>query len=235
MPLPNRLLLLFAILLSYSPTAGAHTIAMIGTGDVGSALGVALARAGHTVVYGSRNPDRDKVRELVARTGSNASAASQLEAARQADIVILAIPPLVVEETTRALGDLDGRIIIDPTNPMTLVDGRFERAVDGTSNTEIIQAAAPSAQVVKAFSTVSWQTMLDPDTEAGPISVPIAGDDREAKETVAKLVAELGLEAIDVGDARDARWVEGMLLLWINNRFSDRQAFEFHLRPTGGR
>ena len=234
MQIMKRLFLTFVILFSYSQAASAHTIAMIGTGDVGSALGIALAREGHTVVYGSRNPDRDKVVELVARTGNGASAASQSEAARQADIVILAIPPLVVEETTRALGDLSGKIVIDPTNPMTLVDGRFERAVDDTSNTEIIQAAAPGAHVVKAFSTVTWQTMLDPDTGAGPISVPIAGDDREAKATVAKLVAELGLEAIDVGYARDARFVEGMLLLWINNRFSDRQAFEFHLRPIGG-
>jgi len=227
----TRLLLLFTLLFLHSHTASAHTIAMIGTGDVGSALGVALARQGHTVVYGSRNPDRDTVRELVARTGNGASAASQSEAARQADIVILAIPPLVAEDTTRALGDLTGKIIIDPTNPMTLVDGRFERAVDDTSNTEIIQAAAPGAHVVKAFSTVTWQTMLEPDTKAGPISVPVAGDDPAAKETVGKLIVGLGLEPIDVGDARDARWVEGMLLLWINNRFSDRQAFEFHLRP----
>jgi len=228
----SRLFLPFAALLLSSQAANAHTIAMIGTGDVGSALGVALAREGHTVVYGSRNPDRDKVRELVTRTGNGASAASQSEAARQADLVILAIPPLVVEATTRALGDLTGKIVIDPTNPMTLVDGRFERAVSNTSNTEIIQAAAPGAHVVKAFSTVTWQTMLDPNTGAGPISVPLAGNDPAAKETVAKLVGELGLEAIDVGDARDARWVEGMLLLWINNRFSDRRAFEFHLRPA---
>ncbi len=231
MPTPKRLLLLSALLFSCLPTAKAHTIAMIGTGDVGSALGVALAREGHTVVYGSRNPDRDKVRELVARTGNNASAASQSDAAAQADIVILAIPPLVVEDTTRALGDLTGKIVIDPTNPMRLVDGRFERAVDDTSNTEIIQAAAPGAYVVKAFSTVTWQTMLEPDTRAGAISVPIAGDNPAAKDTVAKLIVALGLEPIDVGVARDARWVEGMLLLWINNRFSDRQAFEFHLRP----
>ena len=75
--------------------------------------------------------------------------------------------------------------------------------------------------------------MLEPDTRAGAISVPIAGDNPAAKDTVAKLIVGLGLEPIDVGEARDARWVEGMLLLWINNRFSDRRAFEFHLRPIG--
>ncbi|MEO1247977.1 MAG: NADPH-dependent F420 reductase [Pseudomonadota bacterium] len=225
----TRLSSLLALILFCLQPAAARTIAMIGTGDVGSALGVALAEHGHTIVYGSRNPDRDSVRELVARTGGEASAGTQADAAQQADIIVLAIPPHVVEDTVRGLGELDGKIIVDPTNPMRLVAGRFERTTE-LSNTELIQAAAPDAQVVKAFSTVTWQTMLDPDTSAGPISVPLAGNDENAKTQVAELVTQLGLEPIDLGDARDARWIEGMLLLWINNRFSERPAFEFHLR-----
>ncbi len=223
--------ILSLVVLHPGPATAEYRIAMIGTGDVGSALGPVFAAQGHTVVYGSRNPDRDKVRELVARTGNGASAASQRDAARDADIVVLAVPPLLVEDITSNLGDLDGKIVIDPTNPMTLVDGRFERAIDfDTSNTEIIQQAAPGSRVVKAFSTISWQTMVDPSLAGGPVSVPLAGDDAAAKATVAGLIEAMGIEAIDVGEARDARYVEALLLLWINNRFSDRPAFDYHLR-----
>ncbi len=114
----------------------AETIAIIGTGDVGSALGPAFARQGHTIVYGSRDPSRDKVQALVSRTGLDASAASQADAAEEADVVVLAVPGLLVDDITQSLGNLDGKIVIDPTNPLTLEDGRFEHSVD-TSNTEI--------------------------------------------------------------------------------------------------
>ena len=212
--------------------AAAETIAIIGTGDVGGALGPAFARQGHTIVYGSREPSRDKVQALVGRTGRDASAANQADAAAKADVVVLAVPGLLVDDITRSLGNLDGKIVIDPTNPLSLENGRFEHSVD-TSNTEIIQAAAPGAHVVKAFSTINWQTMVDPADAGGAVSVPLAGNDAEAKAWVAALVEGMGLEPIDVGDARDARWIEGMLILWINNRYGNtgRPAFEYHLRP----
>ncbi|MEO1201362.1 MAG: hypothetical protein AAFX10_01560, partial [Pseudomonadota bacterium] len=66
----------------------------------------------------------------------------------------------------------------------------------------------------------------------GPVSIPLVGDDREAKATVAELCRGLGLEPIDLGGIGNARWIEGMLIVWINNRYSDRPAFEYHLRVT---
>ena len=102
-----------------------------------------------------------------------------------------------------------------------------------TSNAEIIQAAAPDAYVVKAFNTLNWKTMVDPASAGGPVSIPLVGDSGNAKKKVAELVEGMGLEPIDVGPLKDARWVEGMLILWINNRFgSDRQNFDFHLRKN---
>ena len=222
---------LTALLLLALSSANADTIAVIGTGNVGSALGPAFAGQGHTIIYGSRDPASDKVSELVARTGNGASAMAPADAAAGADVVILAVPGLLVEDITRQLGDLSGKIIIDPTNPLSRPDGRFEHSVD-TSNTEIIQAAAPDAAVVKAFSTITWQAMADPSVAGGPVSVPIVGNDPAAKARVQELVDSIGLEAIDLGDARDARWVEGMLILWINNRYGGegRPAFEYYLR-----
>lgn len=224
-------MLLSALLLAAALPAFADRIAIIGTGDVAGALGPEFAAQGHTIVYGSRNPDRDAVRELVERTGERASATTQAEAVVDADIVVLAVPGMMVEGITRSLGDLSDKIIIDPTNPLVREGGALGHGVS-TSNAEIIQNAAPDAHVVKAFNTLSWRTMIDPDSSGGPVSIPLAGDSADAKARVAELVDGMGLEAIDVGPLAHARWVEGMLILWINNRYGDGDSFDFHLRPT---
>ena len=211
--------------------AFADTIAIIGTGDVAGALGPRFAEQGHTIVYGSRDPGRSSVNKLVERSGEGASATTQAAASAQASIVVLAVPGMLVEEITKSLGDLSGKIIIDPTNPLERKLLALAHGVE-TSNAEIIQAAAPDAFVVKAFNTLNYKTMIDPGSADGPVSIPLAGDDRKAKKMVAELVEGMGLEPIDIGPLENARWVEGMLILWINNRYSTRDSFEFHLRKT---
>ena len=212
--------------------AAADTIAVIGTGDVARALGIEFAAQGHTIVYGSRKPDRGSVQDLVAETGHGATATTQAEAVVGADIVVLAVPGLLVEEITLSLGDLAGKIIIDPTNPLERSLLTLKHAVD-TSNAEIIQAAAPDADVVKAFNTLNWKTMMDPDESGGPVSIPLAGNSGSAKRKVAELVKGMGLDPIDLGGIENAHWIEGMLILWINNRYgSTRDSFDFYLRRT---
>ncbi len=215
-------------------TLTADTIAVIGTGSVGSALGPEFAARGHSIVYGSRNPESDKVLELVERTGNGASSATQAEAAAAADIVVLAVPGMLVDEITRNLGDLNGKIIIDPTNPLVMRDdGRLGIGIEG-SNGEIIQAAAPGAHVVKAFNTLNWRVMVDPAATGGPVSIPLVGDDAGAKAKVAELVRSLDLEPIDVGPLRNARHVEGLSVLLLNNLRGGGPAFEYHFRLREG-
>jgi predicted dinucleotide-binding enzyme len=162
-------------------------------------------------------------------TGSKASAASQQAAAGRASIVVLAVPGTAVEAVVKSLGDLSGKIIIDPTNPTRRgEDGLVEHAVP-TSNAEIIQALAPRAHVVKAFNTLSAQTMADPKSAGGPITIPLVGNNSEAKETVAELVRGVGFEAADLGPVRYANVVEGMLVVWINARVAGRP-FDYYLR-----
>ena len=222
---------LFAIVLSsFSGIAAAERIAVIGTGEVAGALGPEFALQGHEIVYGSRDPSRESVQALVGRTGGNASAAMPADAVVGAQIVVLAVPGSLVDSITRSLCDLSGKIIIDPTNHfVTGEDGLPEMAVS-TSNGEVIQAAAPGAYVVKAFNTLNWSTMVDPASAGGPVSIPLVGNDAGAKATVAALVEGMGLEAIDVGPIRYARYVEGMLIVWINARFGAAESFEYHLR-----
>ena len=225
----RRLLIIALLALSHASIVSAETIAIIGTGNVAEALGPAFAAQGHRIVYGSRNPGSSKTQRLLGDTGENASATSPEAAVEEADIVVLAVPGMMVADITRGLGDLSNKIIIDPTNPLKRKLMTFQHGVD-TSNTEIIQEIAPDADVVKAFNTLNWKTMVDPASAGGPVSIPLAGESRRAKKTVAKLVEGMGLEPIDVGGIENARWLEGMLILWINNRFSLRDSLDFHLR-----
>ncbi len=226
-------ILLSVLVLSVASTAAfpvsAETIALIGTGNVAGALGPEFAMQGHDIVYGSRNPNRPEVDELVARTGGNASATGQVEAAAQADIVVIAVPGEVAEQVVASLGDLSGKIIIDPTNRVGPGDDGFMMHTVATSNAELIQALAPDAYVVKAFNTLNYRTMIDPESSGGPVTIPLVGNNAEAKATVATLVDGMGLEPIDLGPVRFAHVLEGMLVIWINGR-SAGTPYDYYLR-----
>lgn len=212
-------------------TAGAETIAVIGTGNVGAALGPEFAAQGHTIVYGSREPDRDDVQALVARTAGEASAALPEQAVTGADIVVLAVPGTAAVGITEGLGDLTGKIIIDPTNVYTRSADGLAHGIEGKgSNAALIQAAAPGAFVVKAFNTLNSVQMVDPETAGGPITIMLAGDNAAAKETVAELVRGMDLDAFDVGGLEQAHVLEEMLVMWAGALGSGRR-FNYYLRP----
>jgi NADPH-dependent F420 reductase len=211
--------------------ATAETVAMIGTGNVGAALGRRFAENGHKIVYGSRDPSAADVRELVAATGNGAVAVTQAEAAAQGDIVILAIPWSAAEDVVRALPDLRGKVVVDPTNPRVMAADGFADYPIEDSNAERIARLAPGAHVVKAFSTLGAETMLDPSLARSPVTVPIVGDDRAAKERVAALAREIGLEVVDVGPLRHARIIEGLHYLRAN-AYGGRINFHFPRDPA---
>lgn len=225
-------LTLFAVSIAFVTLANdalAERIAIIGTGNVAGALGPEFAALGHDIVYGSRDPSREDVKALLSQTGGNAAATSPSESVVGAGIIVLAVPGGLAETITRDLGDLSGKIIIDPTNNYSR-EG-VPHLVGDTSNGELIQRAAPAAYVVKAFNTLNWRQMVDPDSSGGPVSIPLAGDNAAAKSKVAELVTGMGLEPVDVGPIQNARHVEGMLVLWAHAR-ANGAAFNYHLRKV---
>ena len=140
------------------------------------------------------------------------------------------MPGTSAVEIARGLGDLSGKIIIDPTNVVSREGGRMSHGIEGKgSNAALIQAAAPGAFVVKAFNTLNWQQMVNPETAGGPITIMLAGDNADAKNTVAGLVRGMGLEAVDVGGLEYAHVLEEMLVMWANSL--GRQPFNYYLRP----
>ena len=229
---------LFALLILAAGIALANerhpAVAIVGTGDVGAALGVSWGTLGHPIIYGSRVPNSSETRELVARSGA-ARAVASAEAARHADIVVLALPFDAALELVPRMGDLSGKILIDPMNALKFDRERREIDVYADRLAEQIQALAPGAHVVKALNATNARNMT-PDREFDrPISVPVAGDDREAKRTVMRLVEELNLDAVDVGPLFNARYVEAMAPLYVHMNFFERPdgGFEYAISSSG--
>jgi len=219
----NVKLIIFLLLMS-PVIAVADTIAVIGTGNVGMALGTEFGGLGHTVIYGSRTPDSAKTLELVNKT-KNATAAVPADAAAQADVIILAVPGMATESVVKNLGDLSGKIIIDATNPLVFA-GNPPTVTHGTGRSlgEIVQDAQPDAFVVKTFNTIGWEQMIDPPVPA-PV-IPIAGNNDVAKQKVAAWVQAMGIDTVDIGEIHYSLITEYMVVMFLNNQYSGGPKFD---------
>ncbi len=194
---------------------GPMKIGIIGTGRVGGILGRRWAAAGHEFVFGSRAPDSDRVRELVAAAGPRACAGSWGDAIVHGDVILLATPWSVTLDLLATVADFGGKILIDCSNPLT-ADFRGLALGFDTSAAERIASCAKGARVVKAFNTVSTATMEDPSYDGHNATMFYCGDDAEAKAVVAQLTEQLGLHAVDAGPLMNARYLEPLAMLYIH-------------------
>ncbi len=189
-------------------------IAIIGTGNVGQALGAGWAQKGHVVIFGSRHPNEEKVRRILDVVGGNARAALPEAAVAEAEVVVLAVPGTAVLTTIPTLGDLSGKILVDATNP--IAPGLQLAVGQTTSGAEQVAALVPGAHVVKAFNTTGAENMANPIYHGEPITMFICGDEAAAKTAVTQLAQDLGFDVADVGGLDKARLLEPMALVWVS-------------------
>ena len=190
-------------------------IAIIGTGNVGRAVAQGLKGKGHTVVFGTRDPDDADLRTFATKMG--AALATPSDAARDAGIILLALPWTAVEAALAPLGDLAGRIVIDCTNPIARTPTGMGLALGHTtSGGEMVQRWLPAARVVKTLNQTGAEVMADATRLAHRPVMFMAGDDDTAKATVATLLRDLGFEPLDAGDITKARFLEPFAMVWIN-------------------
>ncbi len=185
----SRILLIIATsaLLCFSATSfseeysrpNKEVIAILGTGDMGDSFGPRLAKLGYKIIYGSRNPVSERVVALVEKTGNGASAMTSDMAARNAEIVFLAIPWEPMEQVIKSLGDMEGKTIIDLSWPASeLADDGYYQMTTEPSGAEVIQGWIPKAMVAKAFGTTGTNVIDDPNDAGGLVTIPIASDHR---------------------------------------------------------
>jgi 8-hydroxy-5-deazaflavin:NADPH oxidoreductase len=208
------------------------TVAIIGTGNLAGTLGPALGRSGYSVVYGSRDPERDAVRSLVQLSGSQASAVSPRQAAALAQVIILAVPGEVVQQVAAELGELRGKIIIDVSGGEKRIaaDGYLELVSD-SARAERIQAMSPASRVVR-LNIPSIAFFSNPLLLATRPTVLIAGNDPSAREAAAMLIFDLGLDPWDAGPLRFARTFDAIntmnMVTWQQGRM---EGYELKMLP----
>jgi predicted dinucleotide-binding enzyme len=173
-------------------------LGMIGSGNVGSNLGRVWARAGHEVMFSSRNLDADQ--KLAAEVGANARAGTPREAAAFGEVLVFAVPYGALPELGKSLaGEIKGKVIIDACNPFPQRDGevatRAREKGAGLYSAELL----PGTRIVRAFNSVGAARMGQAHQEPGKIGMPIAGDDKQAIEVASRLIREIGYEPVLIG------------------------------------
>ncbi|MFY9327972.1 MAG: NAD(P)-binding domain-containing protein [Georgfuchsia sp.] len=181
-------------------------VTVIGAGNMGSAFVKQLTRAGHQVSITARNLDKART---VAAANPGAAAVNAGNAAAGADVVVLATAFDDAIAALRSVGNLQGKVVIDITNPLT-ADYMGLTLGHSTSASEEIAKAVPGAEVVKAFNTVFAPVLAEGADFGGgrKVSVFLASDSPAAKETARQLADSMGFETIDAGSLKNARYLE---------------------------
>lgn len=173
-----------------------QTVGIIGAGDIGKAMAKQLAAAGIDVILSnSRGPA--SLAGAVAELGRHVRAGTVQQAA-EADIVFFSVNWNRSEALLRSL-NLEGRILIDATNPVIL-PGFIPAELGGRNSSQVLRDWAKGARVVKAFNTLLASVLAaDPETSGGRRVVFVSGDDAEAKAEVLRLIERLKFASIDLG------------------------------------
>jgi predicted dinucleotide-binding enzyme len=184
-------------------------VTIIGTGNMARGIGSRVLAGGHDLTVVGK--DRDSAEAVVADLGGGKAAVADDPV--EGDVVVLAVYYPDAREAVERYGDgLSGKVVVDITNP---VNESFDGLVvppDGSATDELATLAG-GARFVKAFNTTFANTLTEGEVAGQPLDVLLAGDDEEAKGTVATLARDGGLNAIDVGGQRRARELEALGLL----------------------
>jgi len=197
-------------------------IAVLGTGEVGSAIAGKLVALGHQVAMGSRTADNERASRWAAAAGPGATHATFAGVAETAELVFNCTSGIVSAEVLHAAGaqNLAGKVLVDVSNALDFSRGRPPTLsiCNTTSVGEQLQEAFPDVRVVKALNTVNNQVMVDPGRLAGPHNLFICGNDASAKSEVVDLLESFGWPrgaVLDLGDITAARGLEMYVPLWL--------------------
>ena len=185
-------------------------IAIIGSGNVGGALALKWAKAGHTILLGVRDVENFKGKELLSNL--NIRATSITDAVKNSEVILMATPAMLAVEVTKSLGNTEGKIIIDAAN---IVMGRGPQGFTNVS--EAILAHTFTKEVVKCFNTTGFNNMQNPDYTGTAIDLFMAGDSEKGKEVARQLALDAGFaECYDIGGNDKFELMEKFAFFWIN-------------------
>jgi predicted dinucleotide-binding enzyme len=181
-------------------------IAVLGAGKIGGTLGRKWAGAGNSVTFGVANANGQHVQAIRADLGAQVAISTSAEALADAEVVVFAIPGPTMAETIAANAPaLSGKLVIDAANRMG----------EQTANSfEDFRRHAPSARYVRAFNTLGWENFADPLFDGVPADLIYAGPEAD-RPLVERLIGEIGLHPVWLGDADQVGAVDSLLRIWF--------------------
>jgi 8-hydroxy-5-deazaflavin:NADPH oxidoreductase len=193
-------------------------IGIIGSGNIGGNLGKHWATAGHEVMFSSRHPE--ELKSMADEVGAQIGATE--EAATFGEVILLAIPYGKVPDLAQQIGSLENKILIDAGNPYPSRDGDVaQQVIDDESQTATGYVASqfPGAKTVKAFNSIYFKVIEEKAFRSGDdrIAVQVCGNDRQAKETVKKLIEDIGFAPQDLGNLNQGALFEPDAPLYNQN------------------
>ncbi len=189
-------------------------IGILGSGLMGGKLGTIFARAGHEVVF-SYARSKQKLERLARDVEGKARAGTPVEAARDSEVLLLAVHWSRVDDVLKQTGDVAGKVIVTCSLPMNADDTGLVIAHTSSGAEELAQKV-PKARVVSAFGTVPSEVLFgvfDARRKAKRPSLVYCGDDTSGKEVTARLIHDAGFDPVDAGPLRIARYLEPFTLL----------------------
>ena len=182
-----------------SVTAGTKLkIGIIGSGNVGSALGTTWAKSGHTVMFSSLDLEKDKA--LAAKVGHGARAGTSRGAAAFGDVLLISVPYHALPSVGKDLGDLlKGKVVIDTCTPFEQRDGELGVKAREVGAGLMSAQLLPGARIVRGFNAIGAARMGAAWQEPGKVGMPIAGDDAQAIAIASNLVRDIGYEPVLIG------------------------------------
>ena len=185
----------------------AMEITIIGTGNMARGLASCAIAGGHTVTLLGTEASKA---EALAEDLPGEVGAGTVGGPLAGDVVVLAVWFQVVDDVLGRYGDqLDGKIIVDITNPID--PATFQRlALDAGSAAQEIARKAPAARVVKAFNTTFAGTLVAGEVAGQPLDVLLASDDEDAKAVISQVVSDGGLRPVDAGPLARAAELEAL-------------------------
>jgi predicted dinucleotide-binding enzyme len=189
-------------------------VGILGSGLMGGKLGTIFARAGHQVVFSYARSD-EKLEKLAREAGPKARSGTPREAAERSDVLLLAVHWSRVKQVLKQAGDVSRKIIMTCSLPMNADDTALAIGRT-TSGAELLATMVPKAHVVSAFGTVPSEVLFgvyEARRGATRPSLIYCGDNRRAKNTVARLIRDTGFDPVDAGPLRISRYSEPFTLL----------------------
>ena len=194
-------------------------VGVLGTGDVGKALGRGFLTLGNEVMLGSREANHPNATAWVKEMGAKTSTGTFAETAKFADVVVLATLGIATENALRMAGpeNFRGKLVLDSTNPLDFSKGMPPRLVGGVGDSqgEKNQKLLAGANVVKAFNTVGNAFFFRPLFPGGAPDMFICGSDESAKKKTAAICKDFGWGIVDVGGIDCSHYLEAMCMVWV--------------------